>query len=385
MSSNAKQRIMIVDDSPQDIRILLDLLGENFLVNAATSAEDAYRLLETEEPPVVMFLDVNMPDVDGYEACKTIKSNSEWEGIEVIFLSGNDSTKEIINGFDVGASDYIVKPFSPEILLRKLKRGIAASSNRKRLTEAADSANKMAMTAMSDSGDLGVLVNFLRSSFKVNSIAALPNSVIESCNLLGLNIGLYFYRDDMEYFSSTNGNPSELEAELLIRLKDYPDPFLEKGNRLFIVQKNIVMLVRKMPEDEEKRGRVRDYLMILLEGVRAKLEYIEDQRNIESRREERLHEVIYYAENSLKEIQSMQEEHKRSSVHILDDMVRDIEKSFFSLGLTDQQEEELLNMMTRSVEKALDHFDTGLMIDEKVKDIIRALSSISPSSDTESP
>ena len=109
--------VLIVDDSPTDLQMVLNVVKEKFKVVAATSGTQALQIIDKAKPDLVL-LDVSMPEMDGYQTCQQIKQRLD---IPVIFLSANDSTEEILKGYDVGGSDYIVKPFEPDVLFNKIK------------------------------------------------------------------------------------------------------------------------------------------------------------------------------------------------------------------------------------------------------------------------
>lgn len=104
----AKNKILIVDDNPETIKILGEALKQSYDVVIATNGEKALAMVE-EAPPDLILLDIEMPKMDGYEVCRRIKSNGHTHHIPIIFISAvEDETK----GFDLGAVDYIVKPFN---------------------------------------------------------------------------------------------------------------------------------------------------------------------------------------------------------------------------------------------------------------------------------
>lgn len=378
--NDVRNRIMIVDDSPQEIHVLLEELKDDFAVNAATSADDMYALLESEELPNLILLDVNMPGTNGYEACEHVKSQEKYHDIDIIFLSSNDTTEEITRGLDAGASDYITKPYDPDVLRSKIRQVTAAHAKRISLKEQADSANKMVYSLISESGNLGNIVNFLRASFTITSPENLMSSAVDTLNRYGLNAVLYFNAENIRFTESTNGVPTMLEIELLERMHGYPEPIVEKNTRAFIVKDNIVALIKNMPSDDEKRGALRDQLMILMEGADSKLQQIADLARVSTQKVGKIHEAVTEAKNSLDEIHALQESHKKINMEILDGLVEKMEKAFFSMALTDKQEAELMDIVSTAVHKSLDNFEHGLEVDEKIKKIVVELSQLARSS-----
>ena len=368
--------ILIVDDSPEDIRVLLEQLKDQYSVTAAISPEKAFDALQKNKPDLII-LDVIMPDMSGYEVCKKLKDSPDTKDIDILFLSANDSTEEVIKGYDLGAIDYIVKPYLPEVLTSKIAKAMAMHRERQSLSNAADSAVKVAMTAMTDSGDLGLLLKFMRNAFSAKTADLLADEVAECLGSFSVDAVVLLKRAGIESFRSSSANElSTIEVELLSRMHGYKDRLLEKGKSLFVCLENTTLLIKKMPEDPEKCGRYRDYFLMLAEGANARLDNIAETMKMDVKRELSLKNVVLEAEESLREIQQMQLEHKKTSVQILDDMVLDVEQSFFPMGLTDTQEQQLLDLLHSAVEKKLEHFEKGVQIDGKVKQIIDSLSGI---------
>lgn len=114
-------KILVIEDE-KDIRQLLifTLQYAGFDVLTGRDGKDAVRLADEEKPDVIL-MDVRMPRLNGYEACKMIKANEKTAHIPVIFLSAMGQDTEIDKGFEAGASDYLLKPFTPTELIERVK------------------------------------------------------------------------------------------------------------------------------------------------------------------------------------------------------------------------------------------------------------------------
>jgi len=113
-------KILIAEDE-RDIRDLIafTLKFAGHEVVAASNGEEAYQLALKELPELIM-MDVRMPKMTGYEACKLIKAEATLEHIPVVFLSAKGQESEIQTGISVGATEYLLKPFAPDQLTRKV-------------------------------------------------------------------------------------------------------------------------------------------------------------------------------------------------------------------------------------------------------------------------
>jgi len=116
-----KLKVLVVDDEPSILMPLEFLMRKNgYQVFIARNGTEALESVQKELPQVVV-LDIMMPDVDGYEVCRQIRSNTAMEGAKVIFLSAKSKDADIRKGYEVGADLYIPKPFSTRFLLEKIK------------------------------------------------------------------------------------------------------------------------------------------------------------------------------------------------------------------------------------------------------------------------
>ena len=113
-----KPKILIVDDTPTNLRILEEVLEEDYFISVAQSGVQALSVTEKFVPDLIL-LDVNMPGIDGFETCRKLKSQEDTLNIPVIFITARAEPEDIIQGFKEGGVDYITKPFNhSEVLAR---------------------------------------------------------------------------------------------------------------------------------------------------------------------------------------------------------------------------------------------------------------------------
>ncbi|HEV2678805.1 MAG TPA: diguanylate cyclase [Aliidongia sp.] len=115
-----KHRILIVDDAATNIEILNEVLGAEYDSLFAMDGVTALRLAVEQEPDLIL-LDVVMPGLDGHEVCRRLKADPRTKGIPVIFISGLSDESDEAKGLEIGAIDYITKPFSPPIVRARVR------------------------------------------------------------------------------------------------------------------------------------------------------------------------------------------------------------------------------------------------------------------------
>ncbi len=115
-----KKTILAVDDMPANIDVIKGILSPEYVVQAATNGIMALKIIEKRKPDLIL-LDIMMPDMDGYEVCRKIKTQLDTNDIPIIFLTAKSETQDEAKGLTLGAVDYIVKPVRPEILQTRVK------------------------------------------------------------------------------------------------------------------------------------------------------------------------------------------------------------------------------------------------------------------------
>jgi len=121
---NELSRILIVDDERQNIKVLTELLRNDYKIMASKTGDQALGAVFGPNPPDLILLDIMMPEIDGYEVCKRLKADSRSMHIPLIFITALDSSDDEAKGFELGAVDYITKPFKPVIVKARVRTHI---------------------------------------------------------------------------------------------------------------------------------------------------------------------------------------------------------------------------------------------------------------------
>jgi phosphoserine phosphatase RsbU/P len=133
--TDQKKTVLLVDDAPQNIQVMNSILKDTYKVRIATSGAKALELANATPPPDLILLDVLMPEMDGYEVCARLKKNSQTRDIPVIFLTVQTEIENETRGFEVGAVDYIHKPFSPAIVMARVHTHLVLRGIREQLAK----------------------------------------------------------------------------------------------------------------------------------------------------------------------------------------------------------------------------------------------------------
>ena len=140
--SQEKELIVLVDDNTTNLKIGKNILSEKYRVATAPSAEKMFEILESNHPAMIL-LDIDMPEMNGYEAIQVLKSKPETGNIPVIFLTAKAESTDELLGLSLGAVDYITKPLQPPLLLKRIEIHLTIVAQQKELQYFNSSLQKM--------------------------------------------------------------------------------------------------------------------------------------------------------------------------------------------------------------------------------------------------
>ena len=116
-----QKTILVVDDTEANIDVLVEILGDEYDVSVALDGKSALEIVQ-EEPPDLILLDIMMPGMDGIEVCRRLRANEKSRIIPIVFVTAKGEIDDKMDGYDVGANDYITKPVDPDFVLETIKR-----------------------------------------------------------------------------------------------------------------------------------------------------------------------------------------------------------------------------------------------------------------------
>ena len=134
-AADEKKVVLVVDDAPANIQVVNSILKDTYKVRIATNGAKALELVNGTPAPDLILLDVMMPEMDGYEVCTRLKAAPETRDIPVIFLTGQTEIEDETRGFEVGAVDYIHKPFSPAVVKARVQTHLVLRGIREQLAQ----------------------------------------------------------------------------------------------------------------------------------------------------------------------------------------------------------------------------------------------------------
>ena len=360
-----KYSVLVVDDESMTFDLVEDSLIESYTVNYAPSGEEGLKAIQADKPDVVL-LDVEMPGIGGLDVCRQIKADESLSDIMIIFVSAADELEDRLKGYEAGGDDYIVKPFYGEELQTKLKIAIDKIEQAKALKEDASAAFQTAMTAMTSTGELGRVLQFLRQSFTCQSYDEVATQVIEAMNEYGLKSILQIRGRFGTVYLGDKGAVTSLEETLLTRMEQQERIF-DFGCRTAFNYPKISLLIKNMPmDDPDMYGRIKDNVALLVEGADARLASL-DESLVLARQREALRKMMERSEDVLMSFKMQYGENKEKNMKVMDGLSASIEKSFMFLGLTEEQEETMMNALQDAVQKSLALYEEGFEIEKELE------------------
>ena len=239
-----RKKVIVVDDNPVNLELAKNTLTDVYDVFTAESAEKLFKLLEKVIPDIIL-LDVIMPGMNGHEAMAILRQNSSTAAIPIVFITSKSDPESELVGFNLGALDYISKPFSPPILLKRIE---------------------VLLLMESQKADLRHMNNNLRKMVEeqTKEIIDLQNAVLKT---LG---NMVEYRDDI-----TGSHIERTEALLSLLL----DEMLEQGSYKSEIETwDMKLLLRSAHLHDVGKIAIRDKIL-MKPGPLTEIEYVEMQEH----------------------------------------------------------------------------------------------------------
>jgi len=205
---NKKYRIVVVDDEPNNLQLIQQTLQDRYMLSFANRGARALEVISKIIPDLVL-LDIMMPEMDGYEVCRRLKSDDKTKDIPVVFISAMGDSGDETKGFDLGAADYITKPFSPPVIKARIRSILALKEKNEQLTQLSKRLSRYLSPQVYElifSGQRDVLIESQRKKLTVFfSDIANFTSTAESMEPEDLTTVLNTYLDEMAEIAINHG------------------------------------------------------------------------------------------------------------------------------------------------------------------------------------
>lgn len=331
--------VYVVDDDPLVLEIISAILEPACRIQSFTSAEACLEQLTTQQPDFFL-LDIKLPGIDGYALCRKIKDDPALRRTPVTFISSHDTIEDRIRGYDAGGEDFIVKPFAPEELLRKLKVAQNMVFAQRSLAGQLEDAELLSSRAMANMDETGILLQFMSQLIAIDDVAEVADSALALMRRFGLDGVVQTRLPDETQTISAAGKNLPLEVSVIEHVRNQGRIF-EFRRRSVHNFARVTLMVNNLPlSDPDFCGRLRDHLSIAAQAIDARLQALQSEaaRQFAQRRCESMLGEIGDAVAALR---AAQRSESAAGVELVKGLQESLLESFCRLGLTDAQEKIL--------------------------------------------
>lgn len=241
-------RILLIDDDAFIHKIAQRQIGTNYELLHAHSAKEGLVLIDSKNPQLIL-LDVEMPDTTGYQLCQQVRAQSKYNHIAIVFLSSKSSEQDIMLGYQLGADDYIVKPFHIDVLLKKIKvleqtQAIKTPDPQK---TADTSVAVLSQSNIEPAKAFSQVMLFIEDTYTIDCLDTLAKRFFTLTNQWGLNCSVMFSHTSEALFFTSNNVIKPLEKEIMLQTQKNSSRTLQFGHRMIVNYSQVSVLVKNMP------------------------------------------------------------------------------------------------------------------------------------------
>lgn len=362
-------RVAIVEDNPPQRMILTRLLEKDYQVESFASGPI---FLASDGIFDAVLLDIEMPELSGYDTCRRFRERTPGADVPVIFVSAHDTTPERVASYEAGGDDFLTKPIAAHELRHKLGNAIELREKVRTLASQSTDAQRVAFSAMTSMGDLGVVIEFLRKSAQATTYSAIAARLVAAMKAWGLQ-GAVQVRGRHEQVSlNAEGPMTAMQASVLEKLRDIGRIF-EMGSRAVINFDHVSLLVENLPvDDPDKVGRLRDHLAVLAESADMRMATLDaaierdlQKQGIEAALDElraAMQQATHHADTN----------HPKRQAAMLES-IEQLGRTTHTLGLTAVQVEYLDDLIRHILEESQHYFDDVAQSESDFADVTSRL------------
>lgn len=356
---SSKTKILSIDDEQQNLILIEKALKTDFDVHSSLGDEEVTGLLDKINPDIIL-LDIQLEHTTGYELCRTIRAESKYRHLIVIFVSSLTSLEDKLTAYGCGGDDYICKP----VLIEELKEKLLGYEKRIKTTQELEAqyhqASDAAFVSMQQASELGQLIQIFSEIVNYDDYDSLFTGLANYFKQFGISCSAEFLVNGKRQQYPVNF-ASTLELEILEMSRSGPR-IVTFGKNLLFTSKLSTLLLKNVPvHDEDLTGRMRDQFAILCDIV--------DNRLLLTNRETALTELKVELNEGFVDIQQDLHIQEQQMVNLTNALVSQMDLKVIAMGLTEQQENELIGMLEKLIFDLEQASTTSELIDTKVNQI----------------
>lgn len=344
------------------------LTQDDFTVIECNDAEVFKQTVESANVCIALIMHTVGEQIS-FDLCKRLHNHPKAGDIPIIFLSCSDNLEEKLLAYECGCDDYIDENLAEKEIAARIMRAVFNCIANKQLKNQMQLANEMALTALANTSDLGVNVQFLLDSNGCANLDELGLLFFQATKKYQIRCSLQMRSEYGVKNMEANGMAKDLEAQLLTQLQD-KGRFFDFGCRTVINFGSVSILIKNMPVNDEKRyGELKDNVFALAQGLDERVKSLDAKRKLEQ--EKILLEKLSHGIKII--MQEVDDSFKKVIVDIatvVDDMAENLGVAIPAMDLHEEHEKALLEIMENGIIDAQRIFNSGLKIDERFLTIV---------------
>jgi CheY-like chemotaxis protein len=368
-------KVFVVDDDPFVLDVMRGILEPECEVGCFLSVEECLPKLESEKPDMFL-LDVRMPGVDGYTFCRQIKDDASLCRIPVTFISSHDTIDARLRGYDAGGEDFIVKPFQPEEVLRKVKVAQQIAHSKRSLQGQLDDAEMLSSLVMASMDEYAILVQFMRKLIAMETDSEVAAGMLDLLQRYKLAGVVQTRISGHTLTLSAQGTDLPLETSVLDHVRTMGRIFEFRSRSVHNFDR-LTMMISNMPlHDPEFCGRLRDHLCIAAECAESRLKAIETEET-NRRNQAGIREAIERITSSTANARNAYLRDRAACAELVMLLEQNFSKVFAHVEMSNKDELTLTELVNTFSEELLALLDGGEETHQAMEDLGRRLGQLS--------
>ncbi len=322
----------------------------------------------------LLLLDIEMSGLSGHQVCRRLQ-NAGYVDVPVIFISAHDDLDSRLASYDAGGSDFIAKPFLPEELLYKVRAALKARSRLTERQQEKAAAEEMSTLALTGVDEMGSIQKFLRGLLGCRTLETLGEMVVSALAPYGCNSIVRLRAGQEVRTMTSHGEATPLEHAILDHAGQMERLF-QFSTRMVVNFTHLSILVTNMPiADEALAGRIRDYAAVVADAADAAVGSIAMRLDAVARAKE-MQTLASISRTSLDTLRSQYLHQQKQTRQELDGMADGVENMYYKLGLINNQELLISDVVRSSVARVIELFDAGIQFEDQFARILEELEKV---------
>jgi CheY-like chemotaxis protein len=315
-----------------------------------------------------LLLDIELPGMDGYAFCRALKDDPATRQVPTLFVSSHDTIEERLQGYDAGGDDFIVKPFAPDELLRKVRVARQVARDKASLQDQVSMAEQLSALALASMDESGLVLQFMSKLIAWNTAEEIAQGLLDLMHRYGLKGTTQANVGPRAYTLGEEGPNLPLEVSVMNHVRTMETIFEFRKRAVFNYGRAAAMVANMPVHDADFCGRIRDNLAIAVAGANSRLEAIEADEAIRA--------TVAGIADTLTTVRQFHDFSCSRTSQLVYEIGEELARSFVHLGLTVGQENQIEELVKRYMNEFIAINDEGAQILTSLQNVSSRLSAL---------